>query len=296
MHPLPSVYKELPQGKSLFYTWFEALHTRIDIVCCHLSEACANTLSQAIQTELLRIEKKMNRFDPESELYLINSGAAHTGVPVSDELAQVVFDCLKYREQTQGYFDITIQSGKQETGAPPPIRLTQENGKWTIAFSRPGISIDLGGYAKGYALDRCRQLVEAAGCPDALLSFGNSSVLAIGNHPAGHGWKISPSDNPDEETCLHNQCLTTSGNEDGKHHIYSPLTGKLIQDKFTLSVISPTGSEGEVLSTALFAAYGDHLSSLNENQKPLSSQMDAPAVFADILQYFGRDVSVQLHR
>lgn len=257
MQSIPAVYKEIGHNKSLFYTWFEALHTRIDIILCHLPEQDCQVLSDKIRKELLRIEKSMNRFDPESELSLINRRAASAPTDISEELAGVIADCLRYREVTSGYFDITIHSRQPEIETPVLLHSSGSKKSTQISFTHPDISIDLGGYAKGYALDRCRLLLETAGCKDALLSFGNSSVLAIGNHPAGEGWKVSPAGQTGEESTLHNECLTTSGNENGKLHIVSPRTGKAVPGNRILSVKTKKGTEGEALSTALFAALGD---------------------------------------
>lgn len=286
MQALPSVYKTIAEGGSLFYTWFEALHTRIDIAVCHLAEKDCKELAARVRQELLRIEKIMNRFDPKSELSILNSQAANGHADASQELAQAILDCMRYRELTCGYFDIAIHS---DTKIAPPLVSVQPSspGKTgdhshQITFKHPKVSLDLGGYAKGYALDRSKEIVAAFGCRNALLSFGNSSVLAMGNHPVGQGWKISAAGQAQEET-LFDECLTTSGNEHGKQHILSPVSGKLIQQDFTLSVKSPTGSDGEALSTALFAAYGDYLANGGDPNIP---REDIP-IISQILEGFG---------
>lgn len=78
--------------------------------------------------------------------------------------------------------------------------------------------------------------------------MGNSSILALGNHPVGSGWKIN-------DILLHNECLTTSGNDSpSRRHIVSPQNGKLVEGVKQIAVVTTNGSIGEILSTSLFAA------------------------------------------
>ena len=69
-----------------------------------------------------------------------------------------------------------------------------------------------------------------------------------GNHPVGTGWKVN-------NILLHNECLTTSGNDSPeRRHIVSPRDGKLVEGARQISVVTTSGAIGEILSTALFAA------------------------------------------
>jgi thiamine biosynthesis lipoprotein ApbE len=103
----------------------------------------------------------------------------------------------------------------------------------------------------------------AEGWADFLINFGNSSVCARGDRPGADGWTIGvenqarPGSNALEIT-LRNQSLSTSGNT-GRHdrHIFSPIKGEYIAGLSSLSVVTDEPLEGEVLSTALFAARHD---------------------------------------
>ena len=89
-----------------------------------------------------------------------------------------------------------------------------------------------------------------------LINMGNSSVLALGNHPVGTGWKVN-------NILLHNECLTTSGNDSPeRRHIVSPRDGKLVEGARQISVVTTNGAIGEILSTALFAADGEQRKAL----------------------------------
>ena len=78
--------------------------------------------------------------------------------------------------------------------------------------------------------------------------MGISSVLALGNHPVGTGWRVN-------DILLYDECLTTSGNDSPeRRHIVSPQDGKLVEGARQISVVTTNGAIGEILSTALFAA------------------------------------------
>ena len=92
--------------------------------------------------------------------------------------------------------------------------------------------------------------------------MGNSSVLALGNHPVGTGWKVSFDDRASttknhktQSILLNNECLTTSGNNsDDRKHIISPSSGKPLEGVRQVTVVTDDGTTGEILSTSLFVA------------------------------------------
>lgn len=87
---------------------------------------------------------------------------------VGEELWNILLNCKRYNELTEGYFDITLQGFDQ-------VLLTEEDK--SIFFFSESLHIDLGGYGKGYALAKIRELLEENGIGKALVNFGNSSVL-----------------------------------------------------------------------------------------------------------------------
>ena len=96
--------------------------------------------------------------------------------------------------------------------------------------------------------------MEQAGLNDALISLGTSSIMALGNHPSGIGWKIDFSTKGDESAPtvqLCNQCLSTSGNNsEDREHIISPSTGNYIEGIRYAAVVTKNAIDGEVLSTS----------------------------------------------
>ena len=92
-----------------------------------------------------RLDKMLNRFDPESEVSFVNREAGHYPVTVGEELWNILLNCKRYNELTEGNFDITLQGFDQ-------VLLTEEDK--SIFFFSESLHIDLGGYGKGIAVKR----------------------------------------------------------------------------------------------------------------------------------------------
>ena len=250
--------KILSDNKQLFYAWFSAMFTRVDMIfCTDASRTDLKDIALNISNQIAGIEAFANRFDEKSELSKLNANAYKNEVPVSEELFRIIAGCQEYNKQTSGYFDITVNSLNGFRGGAAAVQLNAE--KQSIRFLHPDVLLDLSGFIKGYALRAVRLILEKENIVNALISMGNSSVMAIGNHPFGKGWKVSQ---PEEETntgcVLFNECLTTSGN---KAHttwpVLHPLSGKAVEAKKAVSVITDDPAVGEVLSTALYVADDD---------------------------------------
>lgn len=240
-HNIGTIYKN-----ELLYAWFQAMHTRIDLLFYGKPETELQSVVTQIFEELKRLEKTANYFDPSSELSQVNQTVSSHPVSISEDLFRMIGLCLEYNKKTNGYFDVTIHSENYQTNCIQSIILDKE--KQAISFTKSGIKIDLSGFLKGYALEKAREILLKNSVENALLNFGNSSILALGNHPNGEGWKING-------CLLKNQCFSTSGNEIGERkHIISPYTKNYVEGEGKISVLSKTGTDGEVLTTALFAA------------------------------------------
>src|SRR3972149_3939718 len=142
-----------------------------------------------------------------------------------------------------------------------------DEAKRTIAFRRPGISVNLNCIGKGYALDRMAELLAGSGVPDYLLPGGRSSVWARGSRPGedGVGWPIGLRHplRPTErlaEFFLRDQALATSGSATQffRHrgqqygHILDPRTGRPAEGIFSATVIAASAARADALSTALY--------------------------------------------
>jgi thiamine biosynthesis lipoprotein len=252
------------ETSKLFYAWFEAMHTRIDIAISapilrnDLLEIC-----REIKAKVHQYERIANRFDPQSEISGVNTNASKKAIPISAELYDLLEACEFHNSKTLGYFDVSVYSEPTADNNAKPYTLNPEN--QTVRLSRPGILLDLSGFLKGYVLNKLIAIVEAKNINDILINVGNSSIYAKGNHPFGEGWKIKIPDT-ENECVLQNECLTTSGNTNkSQWKIINPLTAKTAQTKNPISVVSKFPDEGEVLSKVAYLASKSNADSILKN-------------------------------
>lgn len=245
------LYSNYYASSGLFHGSFSyIMGTQLDVLLLGDDPQEAETIWKQVTAELLRLEKMLNRFDPESEVSRINREAPFHLVTVSDELWNILIDCRRYYVLTEGYFDITLSDFRQ-------VRL--EENTHSLSFLRPDLHVDLGGYGKGYALQSMRQIISDGGVRNAFVNFGNSSVLGMGHHPHGNYWPVGL-ENPFTRQSvaslqLCDSSLSTSGNTPAHpKHILNPLTGEYTEERKMVSVVAPDPIDAEVLTTALMVA------------------------------------------
>lgn len=234
----------------------------------------------AVMTEMERINQLMSPYIESSELSFINASAGKQAVVISDEMFELLDKSIKISELTNGAFDITFASvgylyNYKENKRPDEatiaslldavnykhIVLNKENK--TVSFSNEKVKIDLGGIAKGHAVDNSISLLERMGILHGLVTAGGDTRL-IGDR-RGKPWIVGIRDPRNKEKQavvmpLQNSAMSTSGDyeryfeEDGKryHHILSPKTGKSTYDVQSVSIIGPSSTFNDALSTAVF--------------------------------------------
>lgn len=240
------------------YASFYSMHTRIELVATGLSEAVGRELAQSVEAEVKAMEHRFNRFDDTSPLTVVNMRAAQDFVPVDDELFMALELCEAFRRSTGGYFDVATSSAATDEGYSMSYLLDPK--QHTVKFTHKGVSLDMGGFAKGFALEQVRRHVQEAGAESALVNFGNSSVAAIGHHPYGECWSVGVEHTKVKGTMareikLNDGAMSVSGrNSDGVYHIVNPVTGGMVAGDELVIVEGRSALVCEVLSTALYAA------------------------------------------
>ena len=254
--------------------------TVINVELWHDDARQADALIAAVMQEMRRIDRLMSTYKPESELSLVNATAAIAPVAVSTELFTLIRRALAYSEITRGAFDITYASaGKyydyRNGGKPTAAQLAEalpaidyrhvrlDEATGTVAFTQPGVYIDLGGIAKGYAVDRSMEILRRGSVENALVSAGGDS-LVIGKR-WDRPWYIGIRDPRDKAGIvsmipLEDAAISTSGDyeryfeEDGVryHHILDPGTGKSTDSVRSASIIGSVATDTDALSTSVF--------------------------------------------
>ena len=241
------------------------------------------TLERALD-EIDRIDRLMSHYRDDSPLSRINREAGRGAVPVDRELFDFISLAVNYGAESDGAFDVTVGplmkawgffrgEGRFPTDAELARarsatglkHVTMNASDRTIRFDREGVEIDLGGIAKGYAVDRAVEILRREGVPAALVSAGGSTIYALGKPPDRPHWTVAIQDPLDSrvlafEVPLQNRALSISGvsekffEMDGVRysHIMDPRTGRPVQGVLSVVVQAPTGTAGDAIDNVLF--------------------------------------------
>lgn len=259
------------------------MNTRFSMVMVGIDDARAEALAEAAECSLRTQERLMSRFDAGGPLADLNSRATENAIEAPEELWEILKSCRDYWKRTGGAFDVTLWPLNRiwreylERGVEPEEEvlalIRQQVGMehihyddyaHSVQFKCKGLSIDLGGFGKGFALERLTGSLRAQGVEQAFLSFGESSITVLGAHPYGPSWPVGITNMFDPSQTVHtfqlqNASLSSSGtapfNRMGGPRVFGqiidPRNGRPVEGYRTISVTSPNGIEAEVLSTAL---------------------------------------------
>jgi len=258
----------------------DIMGTRITVELFHQDPAVARRGIDAVMQEMRRIDSAMSPYIESSELSRVNREAHDQAVSVSNELFSLLQRSQWFSGLTEGAFDITFASvgflydyrqgkrpdEKQRQDSAQLINyrnLVLDKAQSTVRFSKPGVRIDLGGIAKGYAVDRCISLLQQLGIHNALVTAGGDSRM-IGER-WGRPWNIGVRDprNADKMVAvipLVDVAVSTSGDyeryfeEDGVryHHIINPKSGDSARELHSVTIIGPDATTTDALSTSVF--------------------------------------------
>ena len=215
----------------------------------------ARELADAVWDLVGEADRRYNRFSAGSALSEVNRRAGREEVEVDGELFLILELCDTFRKATLGYFDISANPASRSGSA----RWTLDPARHTVRFSGEGVSLDLGGFVKGFILEKAAKAV-AAETDCAILSFGGSSTAAIGAHPLGGPWPVSVGHpyypgRTAHTFPLQDASLSVSGRDPrGRGHIIDPSTGNTVEKEGLMAVTGPSAMVTEVLSTALWVA------------------------------------------
>ena len=234
----------------------------------------------AVMAEMRRIDFAMSTYKPTSEVSRVNAEAASHPVKISRELFDLLGTALEYSRLTDGAFDITYASvgfmydfrahhrpsDQQIATALPAVNyhhLLLDAATGTVRFSQAGVRIDLGGIAKGYAVDRGIAILQQRGFRHMLVSAGGDSRI-VGDR-FGKPWivGIRHPDRKDEVIArlpLIDTAISTSGDyeryydENGQryHHIIDPRTGHSASAVRSATILAPTATRTDGLSKTAF--------------------------------------------
>lgn len=233
-----------------------------------------------VMAEMHRIDRLMSPFKAESEISKINNFAGSQPVKIGQELLNLIDKSLAISKKTKGAFDITFASAGfmydfRKKRHPSKASLKQvlpsinyrhiqlNRSKQTIFFKNKNVKIDLGGIAKGYAVDLGIAILKKNDIQHGIVTAGGDSRI-LGDRK-GRPWFVGIRDPRNRQGLVaklpvRNEAISTSGDyerffeEDGVryHHILNPKSGKSVQTTRSVTVIGPDATTTDALSTSLF--------------------------------------------
>jgi thiamine biosynthesis lipoprotein len=264
--------------------WFQReeaiMGTRVAVELWSEDRALAERAMDAVIAEMRRTDELMSTYKPESQLSQVNAHAHERPVQVDPDIIEVVERSFEVSRMSGGAFDITYASvgylydyrahqkptDAQIVAALPGVdyrKVQVDREAHTIRFLREGVRIDLGGIAKGYAVDRAVQHLRELGIRHAMVNAGGDTRL-LGDR-RGKPWMVGIRDPRSAgrvvmRVPLADEAISTSGDyeryfeEDGVlyHHILVPSTGRSARGVRSATVIGPDATLTDGLSTTLF--------------------------------------------
>jgi thiamine biosynthesis lipoprotein len=234
--------------------------------------------------EVDRIDRLMSHYKASSPLSRLNREAGRHPVAVEPELFDFIADAMRYNRESAGAFDITVgplmkawgffggdgrvpsdeelAAARRHVGTAHVVLNPAEK---TIAFDEPGVELDLGGIAKGYAVDRAVTLLRQRRIAAALVSAGGSTIYGLGAPPGRTGWDVTVQDPVDSRKAaltvsLENRAVSVAGRSEKSFesggvrysHIMDPRSGRPVQGVLSVAVLASSGTAGDALDDAFF--------------------------------------------
>lgn len=275
-----------------------AMGVRARIVLYATDEPAAQSAARAAYDRIAALEDIMSDYRPTSELSRLSAKAGGPAVKISPEMLFILGKSQDLSRRSDGAFDVTVgpvvklwrkarKSGimpsKDELAAAlrlvgwRKLRIDAKAG--TVKLDTPGMQLDLGGIAKGYACDEAIRVLKQRGIASALVEMGGDIVVSSAP-PGKKGWRIEIAnatvdcrgeafaDKPVAvagSACecfaptLSNAAVSSSGDTEqyveigGRRysHIVDPRTGLGLTDRIAVTVIAPNGVTSDGLSTAI---------------------------------------------
>ena len=253
--------------------------------------------------ELKRLDAMLSNWRADSELMQLNRSANSAGAPVkvSQELFDRLQKALLIAARTGGGFDPTVGPLVRAwgflptSGIPGDTQAVEDAGQrvgWkkiildsesrSVKFRAPGMEVDLGGIAKGYAAQRALQILHDHGVTVGVVSMGSSSIAVLGDLPgsaASHHadpicpcWRFRVRDPGQPERAVAEVQLTSaealatsgtyekvvSGKGGRRSHIINPHTGEAITGEISVTVVAEDAETADALTKPFFFVHSLH--------------------------------------
>jgi len=251
----------------------------------------SNTAKKCIETafaEIHKVDDLMSDYKSDSEISEVNRNGAKTAVQVSQSTYEVLQRSIEFSKLTDGAFDVTVgplvdlfRIAKDKQTPPTEDEISQAKSKVgfeklklddqnrTVQFTVEGMRLDLGGIAKGYAVDKAIEAMQTCGAVGGMVDIGGD-IRCFGAPPEGRNHWLIGLQNPnlEKDTTGHNIVLklkltngavATSGDyqqfvliEGKRHsHIIDRKTGTNTEGLSSVTIIADNATDADALATAV---------------------------------------------
>jgi FAD:protein FMN transferase len=232
--------------------------------------------TEHIRATFDRLECEMSAYRPDSAIGELSRNAGVAPVAVPEDTFRVLDLARQFGSLSDGAFDNTSSPLAKLwgfNGAPVPRAIPSEQSvrellklidyrrvalhDGTAFLYVKGMAVDVGGIAKGYAVDRAYDYCLGAGLQDFLIDF-SGNVRTAGRPSRREGWQIGVRDPFDGSRILGKialpggMAIATSGSYERFSHIIDPRTGYPVADTASVTVLCPDAVTADALSTAFF--------------------------------------------
>jgi thiamine biosynthesis lipoprotein len=261
-----------------------ALGAVANITLFHPDEGEARSIIRACLAEIDRLESEFSLFRPDSALCRLNRDGALPDPSL--DMRRLLTEAVRFGDLSGGRFDVTVQPLWRLLAAravPPRADLQAalalvdyhriDIASRRIQLGRPGMAVTLNGIAQGYVTDRVAELLRARGIEHVLLDLGE--LRALGAKPDGRSWRIAVRDpgHTDHflrELDLIDRAVATSAGTAGPN-ILDPRTGEGGTLYSSVTVVTPTATTADALSTILYLTPPDEAEALVSKAGPAAA-------------------------
>jgi FAD:protein FMN transferase len=256
-----------------------AMGTVFEIVAYGDSAVGASSAVDRALDEVVRLDKVMSNFKPDSDLSRMNREAHFHAVKIPADLYTVMETSLTYSRLSNGEFDVSVGPvvdlwKAALAGGATPTAAEQAQARSCVGYQKIELiapdqivfhsdcmRIDLGSIGKGYAVDRAHAILRSNGIERAYINAGGSTIYGMGTPPDRDGWLVhlrDPSNRLDPQVKLIDNSVSTSEQSpastltgDAPGHIVVPGSGKPLRTRYAVSVTAKSATTSDALSTAL---------------------------------------------
>jgi FAD:protein FMN transferase len=262
---------------------FPVMGTTLRMQVAAVDSATAAAALQAAHDEVVLVDNLMSSYQDNSEISVVNRRAGTDSITyVSPSTTSVLAAALKYAQDTEGAFDVSVgplvhvwglhdHSGRVPTSAQIDsarrltglTRIQFKQSERTVRLPQRGMQLDFGAIAQGFALDRAARALRAGGAESARVTLGGN--VLVFRSSVGAAWQVGVRDPRDTTLVLATLVLdsgavstspsyTRSFESGGVRYsdVIDPRTGRAVQGVTSVTVVGNTGMASDAMATALF--------------------------------------------